>query len=81
MIFLKHFRHYYLKYGWSLLFGLIILVAVDWFQLDIPRIIKSIIDGVEAQTILNLADLTPSLLQILIIVTGMTIGRFLWRHF
>ena len=81
MIFLKHFRHYYIKYGWSLLFGLIILVAVDWFQLDIPRIIKSIIDGVEAQTILSLDDLTPLLLQIIIIVSGMTFGRFLWRHF
>jgi len=81
VIFLKHFRHYYIKYGWSLLFGLIILVAVDWFQLDIPRIIKSIIDGVEAQTILSLDDLTPLLLQIIIIVSGMTIGRFLWRHF
>jgi len=81
VIFLKHFRHYYVKYGWSLLFGLIILVAVDWFQLDIPRIIKSIIDGVEAQTILSLDDLTPLLLQIIIIVSGMTIGRFLWRHF
>ena len=81
MIFLKHFRHYYIKYGWSLLFGLIILVAVDWFQLDIPRIIKSIIDGVEAQSILSLEDLIPLLWQIIIIVSGMTFGRFLWRHF
>lgn len=81
MIFLKHFRHYYIKYGWSLLLGLIILVAVDWFQLDIPRIIKTIIDGVETQTIMSIDDLLDPFMQIFIIVTGMTIGRFLWRHF
>lgn len=81
MIFLKHFRHYYLKYGWAFLFGLIILTSVDWFQLEIPRIIKTIIDGVEGQTFLSLPDIQTPLLQILTIVIGMTVGRFLWRHF
>ena len=81
MIFLKHFRHYYLKYGWSLLFGIIILVSVNWFQLDIPRIIKTIIDGVENQSINGLDDLRDPFVHIIIIVVGMTFGRFLWRHF
>ena len=81
MIFLKHFRHYYLKYGWAFLFGIIILVSVNWFQLDIPRIIKTIIDGVESQSINELSDLWDPFLHIIIIVVGMTIGRFLWRHF
>ena len=81
MIFLKHFRHYYLKYGWSMLFGIMILVSVNWFQLDIPRIIKTIIDGVENQSINGLDDLRDPFVHIIIIVVGMTLGRFLWRHF
>jgi len=81
MIFLKHFRHYYMKYGWSFFFGVIILVSVNWFQLDIPRIIKTIIDGIEDQSLNELGDLWNPFIHITIIVVGMTIGRFLWRHF
>ena len=81
MIFLKHFRHYYIKYGWSFFFGLVILISVDWFQLDIPRIIKTIIDGVESGTIDQINDASGPLTHIIIIVLGMTVGRFLWRHF
>ena len=81
MIFLKHFRHYYIKYGWSFFFGLVILISVDWFQLDIPRIIRNIIDAVEAGQILSINDAFAPLLHIIIIVLGMTVGRFLWRHF
>jgi ATP-binding cassette subfamily B multidrug efflux pump len=81
LIFLKHFRHYYIKYGWSFFFGLVILISVDWFQLDIPRIIRNIIDAVEAGEILSINDAFAPLLHIITIVLGMTIGRFLWRHF
>lgn len=81
MIFLKHFRHYYIKYGWSFFFGLVILISVDWFQLDIPRIIRTIIDWVESGQILVIEDAFAPLLHIIIIVLGMTVGRFLWRHF
>jgi ATP-binding cassette, subfamily B, multidrug efflux pump len=81
LIFLKHFRHYYLRYGISFLLGLIILVSVDWFQLEIPAIIRFIIDGVEDQTIVDINGLWEPLLLIVYIVVGMTIGRFLWRYF
>ena len=81
MIFLKHFRHFYVKYSLAFLLGIVILLAVDWFQLDIPRIIRTIIDGVESQTITSLSQIESSLLHISIIVLGVTIGRFLWRYF
>ena len=81
MIFLKHFRHYYIKYGFSFLAGLIILLAVDWYQLDIPRTIRTIIDGVENQSIQSINDLLEPILTIVYIVVGVTIGRFFWRHF
>lgn len=81
MLFQKNFRRYYLKYGWAFFMGLLILIAVDWFQLDIPRVIRQIIDGVEAGTIATLNDVWGPLFHIIVIVSGMTIGRFLWRFF
>lgn len=79
MLFLKHFRHYYLKYAFAFLFGVLILVAVDWYQLEIPRILKTIIDGVDEGIILKISDIYPSIITFLIIVVSITIGRFLWR--
>ncbi|MFA5480881.1 MAG: ABC transporter ATP-binding protein [Bacilli bacterium] len=79
MIFLKHFRHYYLKYGLSFLLGVAILVVIDWYQLEIPRIIKTIIDGVEDKTIIDVSQILWPLLTIVFITAGITIGRFLWR--
>ncbi|MFA5421798.1 MAG: ABC transporter ATP-binding protein [Bacilli bacterium] len=79
MIFLKHFRQYYVKYGFSFLVGIALLVVIDWYQLEIPRLVKTIIDGVEAQTITDASQILTPLLTIVIIVVGITIGRFLWR--
>lgn len=81
MIFLKHFRHYYIKYGFAFLLGFIILVSVDWFQLDVPRIIKTIIDGVNDGSYQSIDALFAPLLHIIWLVLGVTLGRFLWRHF
>lgn len=79
MILLKHFRHYYLKYGLYFLFGIAILVVIDWYQLEIPRIVKTIIDGVETQAITHLSQVLEPLLTVSLIVAGITVGRFLWR--
>lgn len=79
MILLKHFRHYYIKYGLAFLVGIAILVAVDWYQLEIPRIIKDIINGVEGGTITAINQIWSPILTIVGIVLGMTVGRFLWR--
>lgn len=80
MIFLKYFRHYYLKYFMSFLIGIILLVTIDWFQLEIPREIKSIIDGVQTGSLTNISQIFDPLFYIGVIVIGMTIGRFLWRY-
>lgn len=79
MIFLKHFRHYYLKYGISFFLGVAILIVIDWYQLEIPRTVKEIIDGVENQTLTMVSQALWPLLTIVIITVGITIGRFLWR--
>src|SRR5690554_3202830 len=79
MLLLKHFRHYYIKYGFGFLLGLITLVLIDYFQLEIPRIIKEVIQGVETGNFTQLSDIYDALIYIGIIVVGMAIGRFLWR--
>ncbi len=80
MIFLKHFRHYYIKYGLYFLVGIVLLVAIDWYQLEIPRTIRGIIDGVQTGTITVMSQIFDPLKYIGIIVIGITIGRFLWRY-
>ena len=45
MIFGKHINRYYLRYALPLLLGLVSLVAVDWFQLEIPKLYRMVING------------------------------------
>ena len=58
MIFGKHINKYYLKYSWVLIIGIIALVAVDVYQLKIPDVYGSIIDGIrnEGYEIKNLNE-------------------------
>ena len=79
MLIKKHFRHYYLKYILSFLLGIAILVVIDWYQLEIPRLLKVIIDGVENLSLTSFKDIWPTVLKIIIIAVAVTIGRFLWR--
>lgn len=79
MIFLKHFRHYYIKYGWAFLLGMALLIAIDYFQLEIPRTFNTIITGVEASTITNVNQMMDLIAYLLGIVLFMAFGRYLWR--
>ena len=81
MIFGKHINKYYLKYSWILLIGIIALVAVDIYQLKIPDVYGSIIDGLDPKTEFTLTKpiLIDLCLDMLLIVAVLVIGRFLWR--
>lgn len=79
MLLLKHFRQYYLIYLWAFLPGILILIGIDYLQLEIPTIIGQIIDGLKEGNITAVADIKKPLLQITLIVFIMVIGRFLWR--
>lgn len=79
MIFLKHFRHFYIKYGWAFLIGISLLVAIDWYQLEIPRILNQLITGLEENEFSTVSDILPLIQTFTIIVIGITLGRFLWR--
>ena len=79
MIFGKYINKYYLKYAWILLIGIIALVAVDIYQLKIPEIYGTIIDGLGSNQTLTSELLKDLCTDMLIVVIIMVIGRFLWR--
>ena len=46
MVFGKHINKYYLKYSPLLVLGIIALLAVDYFQLEVPEIYRIVINGI-----------------------------------
>ena len=88
MIFGKHINRYYLKYGFTLLLGLLALVAVDYCQLKIPEIYNLIINGMtygEAEVGGEVFSFDLDFLldyickPICFVILFMVLGRFLWR--
>lgn len=88
MIFGKHIRQYYLKYGVWLLVGLAALVTVDYLQLLIPNLYQMVINGVsqgyvEVDGVQRVFDMNFLLDEICMpmvgIILSVVIGRFVWR--
>ncbi len=79
MLFGKHFRKYYLKYALFFLVGIFVLIVVDWFQLEIPRIIGSIIDTLY-QAEVDESMILDGIKRIAILSAVIAFGRFLWRY-
>ena len=78
MIFGRRINKYYFKYAIYIILGIAALVFVDIYQLKIPDITGAIVDGIKDATLTR--DLLISHMKnILIIVTIMFIGRFMWR--
>lgn len=78
MIFGKCVNKFYKKYFFTILVGVMALIAVDFFQLEIPEVLGSIIDGLEYKT-LTKTQLQNYMFELLIIALVMFTGRFLWR--
>lgn len=79
MLFGKHFRKYYLKFSLYFLLGAAVLVVVDWFQLDIPRLVGGIIDELKLATP-NQESIEAAIYRIGVLAVIITLGRFLWRY-
>ena len=88
MIFGKHINRYYLKYAGWLLMGLATLVMVDYLQLEIPKLYRMLINGmndgvVEYGGVLMTFDMDFVLDRICMpmvgVILAMVVGRFLWR--
>ncbi|NLD25738.1 MAG: ABC transporter ATP-binding protein [Acholeplasmataceae bacterium] len=78
MLFGKNVNQYYLKYALFFIVGILALVAVDIFQLEIPEIIGDVIDGID-ENWLTKSILIEYMKKIGIIILVMFTGRFLWR--
>ncbi len=88
MIFGKHINRYYIKHAPMLLLGILALLLVDFFQLEIPEIYRMVIDGMsEGYVIVDgvrhefTVDFVLSEIcaPFIVIIVAMLAGRFLWR--
>ena len=90
MVFGKHINKYYLKYGWALLLGLVTLVVVDYFQLEVPELYRMVINGINEGQVLkdgvyydfNMDFLLDQICApLFVVIAVMVVGRFAWRMF
>ena len=89
MIFGKHINRYYLKYAHLLVAGLAALVMVDFLQLEIPKLYRMIIngmnmgyvmlDGVQVSFDMNFV-LDEICMKMVKIILTIVFGRFAWRY-
>ena len=88
MIFGKHINRYYLKFAPILVLGLIALGMVDFLQLEIPKLYRMLINGMDFGVVdVNGVSMTFDLnflldhicMPMVAVIVAMVIGRFLWR--
>lgn len=88
MLFGRHINKYYLKYSPVLLLGILSLIMVDYLQLFIPEIYRTVINGMNngyvikdgAEVLFDMDFLLDEVCRPLIfVILAMILGRFLWR--
>ena len=84
MIFGKHINKYYLRYSPLLLLGILALFIVDYMQLVIPELYRSVINGIDYGHVDGVPFDMDYLIDkicfpMLIVIISLVIGRFLWR--
>ena len=88
MIFGKYINRYYFKYAGWLVLGLISLVTGDYLQLEIPKLYRLIINGMNSgsisvdgvQVAFDVNFLLDKICMPMVgIILAMVFGRFLWR--
>ena len=80
MIFGKYINKYYLKYALMIIVGLAALIAVDYAQLVIPEMYRTVIDGVNGTIPFDIDILWRDIcVPMFFIVVALVLGRFLWR--
>ncbi len=88
MLFGKHINRYYLRYSPALLLGIIALIAVDYVQLIVPELYRTVINGMNDGMVLHKGEMVPFdmdflldniCLPMIFIILCLVVGRFLWR--
>ena len=72
----KYINKYYLKYALFFIIGVVALIAVDYFQLEIPKFLGNIVDAIKNGEQL---DVTKIVIDLVVIGVVMCIGRITWR--
>ncbi len=71
-------KSFFIEHKWSYIFGIIWLLVVDIMQLIIPRIMGTLIDGLE-DNILDRIDILRYALYIILTGLIVALGRYFWR--
>lgn len=89
MLFGKEINRYYLKHAPILLLGILSLVLVDFVQLVVPEMYRTVIDGMNngfvagTDGVSHVFDMTYLLdkicMPMIFVILTMVLGRFLWR--
>lgn len=89
MLFGKEINRYYLKHAPILLLGILSLVLVDFVQLVVPEMYRTVIDGMnngfvaDTDGVSHVFDMTYLLdkicMPMIFVILTMVLGRFLWR--
>ena len=87
MIFGKRINKFYIRYIALYLFGIVALVTVDYAQLEIPKIYRALLLGlntgfIDEEGLIPLdsnALLDKICMPMFLITAAMLVGRFLWR--
>lgn len=80
MLFGRHVNEFYKKYWHLFLIGIIALIAVDFFQLEIPEIYGEIINRLKNDGSIPKSILIDLILRMGAIAAIMFVGRFTWRN-
>ena len=88
MLFGKHINKYYFKYSPWLLLGILSLVLVDYMQLVVPELYRTVINGINTGYAVKDGVTVPFdmpflldevCLPLILVIVAMIFGRFLWR--
>ncbi len=88
MLFGKYINRYYLKYLYMFLLGLVALIAVDYAQLEIPKLYNYLINGINDGFVEIDGQMVAFDFQFVLdkicqpmmwIILAMVVGRFAWR--
>ena len=88
MLFGKSINRYYLKYFHLFLFGLIALVTIDYAQLEIPKLYRYLINGINTGFVeiggeilsFDFHFVLDNICQpMMLIILSLVVGRFTWR--
>ncbi len=88
MLFGKYINRYYVKYMPTLILGILALIVVDYAQLLVPELYRTVINGMNDGSVLHNGVVIPFdmdylldqiCLPMIFIILCLVVGRFVWR--